>query len=217
MDISKSRQRDLLSVDANRIVWQRHATGQYIGFRKTGATSGTWWSRLRDPATGKQHYQALGEFAHIQPAKRYDAALESALAWFQQANLGVTPHRMTVQQVCADYVSAIRRDNQKKADRTAVDFRRLVDEDPIAGIELSKLRRIDIERWRDRISLAPTRVGRGARLRDTPRAKATINRDLVPLRAALNRALDNGLIASNTPWRLALQPIKNADRRRMIY
>jgi site-specific recombinase XerD len=216
-DIKTSGGRSKLPIDPDRIVWAKHATGQYVGFRKTGDDFGTWWARVRDPATGKQHYKQLGEFADHQQAKRYDQAVKAALEWFRQADMGVVPHKLTVKDVCDAHVKAIRRDNAKKADRTASDFRRLIESDALGSIELGKLKRADLEEWRNRMASAPAKLGRGDRVKTTPRTAATINRDIVPLRAALNRALDNGLIASDLPWRVALRPIKNADRRRDIY
>ncbi|ODS96544.1 MAG: hypothetical protein ABS56_12745 [Lautropia sp. SCN 69-89] len=215
-DIKTKGGRADLPIDADAIVWTKHAIGQYVGFRKTGEQHGTWWARLRDPSTGKQHYKALGEFAEHPQSRRYDAALKAALEWFHAADAGVVPHALTVADICDQHVKAIRRTDAKKAARTEADFRRLIDA-KLGKIELGKLKRGDLEAWRDRMSSAPARLGRGERVKTTPRAPATVNRDIVPLRAALNRALENGLVASDIAWRVALKPIKNADRRRGIY
>jgi integrase len=50
-----------------------------------------------------------------------------------------------------------------------------------------------------------------------PRSAASVNRDIVPLRAALNRALDDGLVATDAAWRARLRPIKGAGTRREVY
>ncbi len=216
-DIKTASGRARLTIDGDNIYWTKHAIGQYVGFRKTSDSSGTWWARVRDADSGKQHYKALGEFADRQPAKRYDAALSVALEWFRMADAGVVPHSLSIADVCAQHVQAIGRLNVKKGARTAADFRRLIAGDKLGKVELGRLKRVDLEAWRERMSAAPARLGRGTRAKATPRAPATINRDIVPLRAALNRALENGLIASDIAWRVALKPIKNADRRRGIY
>lgn len=216
-DIKTAGGRAKLPIDPNSIVWSKHSTGQYVGFRNSGDGFGTWWARVRDRPSGKQHYKNLGEFAELPQARRYDAALKAALDWFRQADMGVVPHTLTVKDVCDAHVKAIRVDNPAKANRTARDFNRLVEGDELAAVELGKLRRADLEGWRTRMAAAPVKIGRGSRVKDTPRAPATVNRNIVPLRAALNRALDHGLLASDMPWRVALRPLKNADRRRDIY
>lgn len=220
-DIKSSGGRKELSVDADRIVWHKHAIGQYIGFRKTSADSGMWWARVRDAATGKQHYKSLGEFAAYQQAKRYDEAVKVALEWFRQADIGITPHKLTVRDACDHHVKALRTDDgDDKADETAKRFERLVYDDPIAGVELGRLRKADVESWRQRVAAKPAKVSRHKK-RKVPvvtrdRAPATVNRDMVPLRAALNRALADGLVASDLAWRSSMKPIKNANRRRDI-
>ncbi len=215
-EIKTASSRSRLPIDADAIVWTKHAIGQYVGFRKTGELHGTWWARLRDPGTGRQHYKALGEFAEHPQSRRYDAALKVAIEWFHAADAGVVPHALTVADICDQHAKAIRRTDARKAARTEADFRRLIDA-KLGGVELGRLKRADLEQWRDRMSAAPARLGRGERVKETPRAPATVNRDIVPLRAALNRALDNGLVASDIAWRVALKPLTNADRRRGIY
>jgi len=44
-----------------------------------------------------------------------------------------------------------------------------------------------------------------------------VNRDMVPLRAALNMALDNGDALNDQAWRVALRPTMKADGRRNLY
>lgn len=229
----KSRSgRARLPVDPDSVYWTKHATGQYVGFRKTAAGTGTWWARYRDPATRKQHYRQLGDLAAHQPARQYDAAVKAALAWFRQVDAGAAPERHTVGDACRRHVSAIRAsEGDEKADETEGRFRRFVYSDKLAQIDLGRLRKAHLEDWRQRIATAPARVWRrksngriGARNRPgkaqeetRQRSAATVNRDMVPLRAALNRALDDGLVASDLAWRVALRATENADRRRDIY
>lgn len=52
---------------------------------------------------------------------------------------------------------------------------------------------------------------------ETPRAKDSVNRDLTPVRAALNLALADGKVTTDFAWREALKPIKNADNHRELY
>lgn len=50
-----------------------------------------------------------------------------------------------------------------------------------------------------------------------PRSDSALNRDMTPLRAALNLAYRDGLVTSDFAWRTKLVPIKNADRKRDLY
>lgn len=218
MNIKTSGGRAALPIAPN-IVWSKHAIGQYVGFRKTSPEHGTWWARVRDSGTGKQHYKALGDFAAHQQAKRYDVALAAALVWFREADAGVVPNKKTVKAICEAHIKKLRAaDGDIKADAEEKRFERLVYADKIATIEVTKLRKADLEAWRQRVSALPAKVSRSKEKSETrPRSPATVNRDSVPLRAALNRALDDGLVVSDLAWRVALRPIKNADKARGIY
>lgn len=221
MNIKTSGGRAALPVGSN-IAWTKHAAGQYVGYRKTSADLGSWWARVRDPASGKQHYKQLGEFVDTQPAKRYDAALAAALEWFRSADMGVVPHKLTVKEVCERHIKALRAsDGDTKADAEEARFKRFVYEHKIGGIELGKLKKADLESWRQWLAAFPAKVSRhkkkDAETVTRKRSPATTNRDMVPLRAALNRAHDDGLVATDLAWRVALRPIKNADSRRDIY
>lgn len=208
-----------LPIAADEIHYVKHSTGQYIGFRKTAPKLGTWWARYRDPETGRQYYKNLGEFAEHDNSRRYDAALAAALEWFRQADAGVVPHSLTVKDVCEQHIKALRiHDGDRKAQDEEARFTRYVYNDPVARIELGKLRADHLNQWKGRLRDKPARVSRSPKKDETrTRSAATINRDMVPLRAALNRALDQGLVSNDLAWRVALRPIENADRRREIY
>lgn len=197
--------------------WHQLRLGGHLGYRKLEQGEGTWVAKWRDAATGKRHYKALGTIVDAGKQPAFDRARKEANRWFDDLEKGVSPQVVTVRDACDQYVTVLRRENDQKANRAAADFRRLVDGDIIASIELGRLRADHLNAWRERISKPAPRLGRGERIKETPRAPATVNRDIVPLRAALNRALDNGLVASDIAWRVALKPIKGADRRRGLY
>jgi integrase len=50
-----------------------------------------------------------------------------------------------------------------------------------------------------------------------PRSQSTVNRDMVPLRAALGLVLKPGAPNTDAAWQEALRPFKGADRRRELY
>ena len=91
--------------------------------------------------------------------------------------------------------------------------------DPIARVKLNKLRKHHLRDWRKRLEETPallTRNKKGVK-RTKDRAPATVNRDMVPLRAALWRVLSPGLPNTDAAWQEALKPAKGAGRRRELY
>ena len=83
---------------------------------------------------------------------------------------------------------------------------------------LQKLRRHQLEEWRRTLAQTPVVTNPFADEPDVrERAPSSINRDMTPLRAALNFARRRGLVTTDTAWLEALQPIKNADGRRDVY
>src|SRR5579871_598536 len=79
------------------------APGRFIGFRAIPAKAGAWIARARDPDTGKQQYNALGELTET---FGYDAAAKAAREWFASLDAGVkTKERATVEDACRAYVA----------------------------------------------------------------------------------------------------------------
>src|SRR5690606_38346344 len=122
---------------------------------------------------------------------------KAAQAWFDELEKGVDAKPLTVRQDCERYAKNVGREGSARRKRAEADFRRLVYDDPIADIELAKLRSTHLNAWRKRMETAPVCIGRGQRTKTTTRALATINRDLVSLRAALNDAHEDGTVASD--------------------
>jgi integrase len=225
-DVRKAGDRAALKVDPDKIVWTTYMTGRAIGYRRTSAGGGTWWARWRDPDTGKQHYKNLGALDDLPAHAQWDAAVTAASAFFtaRSAGIGITIDAsskvQTVRDACDRYIKHVRSEQgEKKAAEAEARFRRLVYVDPIARVELAKLRQEHFKQYRERLRATPAKVTR--RKGDTnefrPRADSTFNRDLVPLRAALNLLIDDGLIGSDAAWRKYLRPVKNADGRRGDY
>jgi integrase len=194
--------------------WQRLAEGRYLGFRRmaTGA-SGTWLARFYD---GERYlYRPLGEFPGAEK-ERFDAARVAADEWFSHLNIGGDKDPGTVAEACKRYVQHLR---LEKGDAAADDaegfYKRLVignpdvkppaPADPIAKVDLSKATKAQFSAWR-------------ARVRQTSNSDSSFNRNLTPLRAALNHALATGKVPTNQAWREALKPIKgDVGERRELY
>ena len=193
--------------------WHRLAEGRYLGFRKmkAGAT-GTWLARYYDGE--KYQPKSLEAFAALLEKDRFDAAKRAAEAWFQHLNMGGSTDCVSVKTACAAYIEKLR---QEKGDASADDtegrFRRLVYDDPIGPMDLSKLAPRHFAEWKKRVlSKARHRTTRA-------RARSTYNRDLGSFRAALNLAVDRREVVSNHAWAKELRQLKldENESRRTLY
>jgi hypothetical protein len=98
-------------------------------------------------------------------------------------------------------------------------FRRHVYDDPIATVKLDKLRRRHLKEWRKRLEETPALVSRNkkGKKRTKQRTESSINRDMVPMRAASGQVLVPGVPNTDAAWQEALKPHKGADKRRDVY
>ncbi len=218
MDLSVVSKRDRLK-PRREPYWATQATGRAVGFRKIDSASvGTWIARAYDSETRLKRYFSLGDFATLEPSKRYAAALKAASGWFNHLDANGSAEVLTVRDACEAYVSALK---ASKGDSFAADaaarFARYVYDNRLAKLELMKLRKDDLIEWRKQLAKRPALVTRGkgedAVITTRERSPGTINRDMVPLRAALNLAFEHGQVASDAPWRVALKPAPYSKRR----
>ena len=193
--------------------WSPLSAGRYLGFRPSKRSDGigTWLARYNDTEAGKKPNKSLGDYGHLPPSARYDAAKRDAEDWFRHLSHGGSKDDVTVRKACEDYAA----ENPDAARR----FPRYVYDDPIARIKLQKLREHHVKEWRSRLEALPALVTRnkGGQQETRKRAAATVNRDMVAFRAALNAALRRGEVMTALAWSQALQPTSNADRKRSLY
>lgn len=218
--ISTVAARDKLKV-RREPYWSRITSGCQLGYRKMSAsTPGTWIAKYRDAETGHRDKRSLGDFAGLTPAQRYDAAKRAAEEWFAHLGKGGNAEAVTVMLACKNYVKHVRDTRgDKPADDLEMRFKRWVDDDPLAQVELGKLTKLKVEAWRKALAKTPAIINRDKRAEPVtrPRAASSVNRDISALRAALNYAHDAGDVTTDMAWRVALRPTKNADGRRDIY
>jgi integrase len=187
--------------------WEQLSRGKYLGFRvSSGGRLGAWVARYHDIDNGKKPSFALGDFGTIAAARRYDAAKDSAEEWFRHLDKGGSPERITVRQACQKYT-----DNPADIQR----FDRHVYSDPIADIPLDKLRSAHVKAWRKRVAEKPAAITRSKKKKQEyrERSESTVNRDIAPLRAALNKAFQDDLVMSDAAWRKELARTKEEGRR----
>ncbi len=179
--------------------WLRIKQGRYIGYRKmVRGSPGTWNARFYDGE--RQHYQPLGDFADLPEKDRFDAALKAAEAWFAHIDLGGSTKPGTVEEACEEYLEWLKIEKGERGERAKMEtegyFRRLVYGDPIARVKLDKLSANDCWRLRDRL------------LKHNP-DRSSYNRNVAPIRAALNFAQKRKKVATNEAWREALRPFSD--------
>lgn len=209
MDLGTVKERDKLKPQREPH-WQKLASRQHLGFRpSTAGKGGTWIARFYDPESGKKPIRSLGDYGHLPPSERFTAASKEAREWFAHLSGGGASDPITFRQACERY--AVDRPD------AAARFARYVYGDPIAKVMLHKLTDKQVREWRKRLEARPALVSRtkGGKTTTRPRSAATVNRDMVCVRAALNLAMDQGEILSAVSWRKALQPAEAKGRRNL--
>jgi integrase len=217
-DLSRIGDRERLKPKAgDEPHWQRLRQGVYLGYRPSKKkTGGTWFARCYDPDANRNSRKRLGDYGTLSGHDVFKQAKADAEAWAETVESGGERARdmVTVKDACEAYLE------QKPGSIAEGVFRRHVYSDPIAKVKLDKLRRHHLKEWRKRLEQAPALVTRtkvAEKKRMKPRSQSTVNRDMVPLRAALGLVLKPGAPNTDAAWQEALRPFKGADRRRELY
>jgi integrase len=150
--------------------------------------------------TGHKKYKALG---YVSAVLDYEKARAAATTWFEGQDAGVLNAETTVQKACAAYVEDRQREKGKACANDAKKrFERTVYGTSFGAIPLSKLRTPRIKAWRDGLDLS----------------KATSNRTLTALKAALNLAVANRLVhpIAAREWG-DVKAFANATQRRTLF
>lgn len=178
--------------------WYRLAAGRYVGFRRmTPGTSGTWLARAYTDSGYK--YETLGDYADKPEAERYDLAKVAAEAWFRHLDMGGSTEPTSVKAACEAYLEKLGTEKSEQAKKDAEGyFKRLVYGDPVARVLLSKLSKTHMAEWR----------ARALKHNDD---HSSFNRNVTPLRAALNLAHEQGKVASDQAWLTALRPFTETE------
>jgi len=216
-DLSRIGEREKLKPKAgDEPHWQRLRQGCYLGYRRSKKQAGgTWFARVYDPDTNRNSRKPLGNYGTLSGHDVFKQAKVDAEAWAETVESGGERARdmVTVKDACEAYLK------EKPGSIAEGVFRRHVYSDPIAKVTLDKLRRHHLRAWRKRLEEAPallTRNKKGEK-RTKDRSQSTVNRDMVPLRAALGQVLKPGAPNTDAAWQEALRPFKGADRRRELY
>lgn len=217
-DLSRIGEREKLKPRAgDEPHWQRLRQGVYLGYRPSKKKAGgTWFARFYDAEANRNTRKRLGDYGTLSGHDVFRQAKADAEAWAETVETGGERARdlETVKDACEAYLK-----ERPGAIAEGV-FRRHVYSDPIAKVKLDKLRRHHLKAWRKRLEQAPalvTRTKEADKKRTKERSKSTVNRDMVPLRAALGMVLKPGDPNTDAAWQEALRPFKGANKRRKLY
>lgn len=210
--------------------WTKLAKGCFVGYRKT-KHGGAWIGRYRD-ATGRQHFHRLGPADDALDADGVNAlsfaqAQARARDWFEGLAAGHDGQRprgvYTVADCLADYLEYIR--THRKSARHLETYVNAYILPRLGPLDTARLTSTLLRQWHQAIAAEPPRLrsGRGKEKRyraEDPnpdealrKRRLRANRHLVTLRAALNRAWREGLIAHNEAW-ARLQLFRGTERQR---
>jgi integrase len=209
--------------------WTTISAGCAIGYRR-GAKGGTWIARLRDD-DGKQHYEALGAADDIRDPDgltvfSFHQAQEKARQFFVAKTRALTGQTLdgpySVNAALDDYFKERERRGSKgvRPDQYSAAARI---RPALGNVEVRKLTPGRIRQWQAEMEKAPKllRGAKGATQRrtaavdtsnpDAMRArKASANRLLTILKAALTFAFQEGKAPTDDAWR-KVKPAKEVD------
>lgn len=215
--------------------WTVISAGCALGYRR-GAAGGTWVARLRDE-TGKQHYEALGAADDARDADNLTAfsfaqAQALARAFFERrareiaGDMAPTIGPFTVCDAMHRYAASYERRGGNDLDKI-IGVSRTYITGELGHFPVAKLTKGRIEQWHLAIANLPARVrtrpGRPQRFRPLVttqegrrQRQATANRVLTILKAALNHAYQDGLVAHDDAWR-RVKAFRGVDTARVQY
>ena len=228
LDTRESR----LKLTPERRYWRGIHEGLALGYRRGKQGSGTWSVRLK-LADGTYALRALGSADDHADANgagvvTFGQAQKRAIALGNQVKRdeGTIVSPSTVAEAAAKYLAWFR-EHRKSVTETEHTVR--VHILPALGDRrIGSLKAPDLRVWLDKIAAQPARIRSSrlgkkqkfkapARTADEKRARrSTANRILSVLKAILNKAFQDGLVADDSEWR-KVKPFKGADEARIRF
>lgn len=206
--------------------------GRALGYRK-GNKWAVWLARYDADAFRKEEKLGLADDILDADGARvlnFAQAQEKARAWFLTTTTLATGEHVTgrggytVNQCCSDYLNHLERRGAPDYTHTKYDLNAYAI--PKLGfLQVAKLTRPKLEEWRSDIAASPKRTNRKHEGDDEPyipseeevrKRRATANRIMRRLRAALNLALEEGRVHAN-PMAWKISPFENVEVARAIF
>jgi integrase len=205
--------------------------GLALGYRRTAGEYGTWQARAWDGS--RYHYQNLGRADDFQDANGegvldFYQAQGAARAMYEEVLSEGAPTQkdVTVQQAADRYLEWFR--EHRKGVKMAESAVRAHISPTLGNRRLADLTTVDLRTWLDKLATKAARLRSSklskklnlrpaAETKDEKRARrASANRILSVLKAILNRAFQDGLVADDSAWR-KVKPFAKVDEARIRY
>lgn len=233
---SPTARRRLKPLPKSAVYWVTVAEGQHLGYRRIPEGPGSWWTRLYVGNGRYTPFHHLGSADDLgDPDGKtilcYRDALTKAAEWWREERhrraLGTGPApEYTVADACQDYLSWFR-EHRRGIARTEDAVKRdivpelgrfLLTGEPGQGAFLS---RPIVRSWHQEIAKRPAKLrARAGEVKtremvteeDQRKRRATANRVLTVLKAALNFAVEEGRVPMATADAWNVSPFKGADQ-----
>jgi len=232
----ESRNARLKLLPKSEPYWRAIGPGTHLGYyRSVKQSAGSWIARFRAIGQRSGGYRKcrLGTADDVRDPDggeilSFAEAQEKARQWFVEAEqeaIGPSKRRSaryTVADACTDYLDWYKKNRKAFDDAARIVQRSIV---PALGhYQLTALKSETIRSWHEAIAdrRRGTRSGQSSDAVDGQDAnarrarRATANRHLTVLKAALNKAFQDGLTASDSAWR-SVKAFRNVDSARLRY
>ena len=182
--------------------WYCVRVGLYLGYRRTAEGDGTWIGRQLEPGSKKYLLRSFGCLPD------YESGLRELQTWATGVDLGASHKATSLEDACRAYVTH-QRTHKTQANGADAEgrFGRPVYGKPIGATNRDKLRSTHVTAWRN------AQLDEDGGEDDLRRSRDSANRNLTTLKAALNWALENRLVATDAGWKTVTR-FPNAGRRR---
>lgn len=201
-DLSKVTARNALKPRKDRTPWwERLRPGLFLGYRPAAdGAAGTWSVKVE--IKGKRRQFALETYSAFEEKQRYAkaAAAAEAIMVREEGGGSTSSLRITVEEACRAYIK--KKPNEARfLEKNVYGNGKDIPPDEIAAIKLEDLRKSHLVEWRERLETRKTR-----RFKSGPvLCKASIDREMVALRAALNAKMPHGQRDTDAAWQEALK------------
>src|SRR5215469_14556501 len=214
--------------------WRSVSEGQAVGYRK-GTKGGTWIARHYSAEQGRR-FHAIGTADDVTDADRqhvlsFAQAQEAARKWF--AHLArhdrgeVRSGPYTVTECVEDYLGWLNAHRKTGYDARHRVYTHILPQ--LGDVQCDRLTTAQIQHWLRNLAASPARL-RSKKDAKRPnfrqldktdpeairRRRASANRTLTVLKAALNRAWRDGKIPSDEAWR-RVEPFEEVNAARVRY
>jgi integrase len=211
-----------LKLPLDQKLWQQIGPGMSLGYRR-GARSATWYSRIVHD--GRHVQQTIGSADDLVDANGVDVltyfqAADAVRTLADNSKTGLMPKQFTVGDAVAAYLEWY------KAHRKGLRNAQIVFNAHILPhfrkTLLASLTTKQISKWFEALPMRRARLRSSARISnikediDLRARKATANRILSNLKAALNFAWRNEMVESDMAWR-RVKPFRNVEQPRIRY